>query len=375
MAVDCGAALSVGLECRRIGEKVPTNLPRPRLVAVSLECRWVGEEVPTGDDVAHASVEPGSKYTAMPSALTGRILLTGANGHLGRLVIRALAGHSAAAPVRAVVRSERAAKSLDDLPSPERREVQVIDYRDRAGLEEAAQGCDAAIHLVGVLKQTRSNRYEDAHERPARTLSLACAAAGVSRIVHTSIQGADAASRNDCLASRGRADDILLASPVPAVILRVPMVLGPGDAATDALRRQATSGRTSLVRGGATIEQPIAASDLVAALLAATQPAVPGNSLIELGGPESLTHRALVERAAAILGREVSFRSTPLFAAQAFAWLAETFAASPPLTLDMLGVLEQDDRINSRPACKMLGIELTPLDTALRLAFEEEPAP
>lgn len=310
----------------------------------------------------------------MPSALTDRVLLTGANGHLGRLVIRALADEPAAPPVRAVVRSERAAKSLDDLPSPDRREVRIIDYADRAGLAEAAQGCQAAIHLVGILKQTRANRYEDAHERPAKALSLACAEAGVARLVHTSIQGADAASRNGCLASRGRADDILLASPVPAVILRVPMVLGPGDAATEALRRQATSGRASLVRGGAALEQPIAAADLVAALLAALRSVVPTDRIIELGGPESLTHRALVKRAARILGREVKFGSTPLLAAQAFAWLAERFLANPPLTRDMLGVLEQDDQIDPQPACEMLGIELTPLDAALRTAFNEEPA-
>ena len=323
---------------------------------------------------AHANPKLGSTHSARLRAVIGRILLTGANGHLGRLVIRVLAEDPSAAPVRAVVRSQRAAKSLDDLASPERREVRIINYADRAGLEDAAHGCSAAIHLVGILKQTRANRYEDAHERPAEALTLACAAAGVSRIVHASIHGANAASRNGCLASRGRADDILLAAPVPAVILRVPMVLGPNDAATDALRRQANSGRTSLVRGGATLEQPIAAADVVAALLAAIRPSVPGDTLIELGGPESLTHRALVERTAALLGRKVTFGSTPLFAAHAFAWLVETFSANPPLTRDMLGVLEQDDLIDSQPACQMLSIDLTPLDDALRTAFKEESA-
>ena len=304
--------------------------------------------------------------------MTNRILLTGANGHLGRLLIRTLADDASAAPVRAVVRSERAAKSLDDLPSPERREVRIIDYRDRAGLEEAARGCGAAIHLVGILKATRANRYENAHEQPAEALSAACAAAGVARIVHTSIHGADPTSRNGCLASRGRTDEILLASPVPAVILRVPMVLGPGDAAAEALRQQATAGRARLVRGGVALQQPIAAADVVAALLAATRPGVPGDRVLELAGPESMPHRALVERTARVLGREVTFASTPMMAARAFAWLAETLLADPPLTLDMLGVLEQDDAVDPQPAQEALGIALTPLDDALRAAFHED---
>ena len=307
--------------------------------------------------------------------MTNRILLTGANGHLGRLVIRALADDADALPVRAVVRSENAARSLDDLPSPERREVRIIDYRDRTGLEAAAQGCDAAIHLVGILKATRANRYESAHEQPAEALSAACSAAGVGRIVHTSIHGADPASGNGCLASRGRTDDILLASPVPAVILRVPMVLGPSDIAAEALRRQATSGRARLVRGGAALQQPIAAADVVAALLAACRPGAPADVVLELAGPESLTHRALVERTARVLGREVAFASTPMFAARAFAWLAETLSADPPLTRDMLEVLEQDDAVDPEPARRALGIELTPLDRALRTAFNTEATP
>ena len=304
--------------------------------------------------------------------MTGPLLLTGANGHLGRLIIRTLAADADATPVRTLVRSERAAASLADLPVAERREVRIVDYADRASLAAAASGTSAAIHLAGILKETRANRYQDAHERPAAALALACAEAGVARIVHTSIHGANAASANGCLASRGRADEILLQGSVPATILRVPMVLGRGDAASAGLRREATSGRASLARGGATIEQPIAAADVVAALLAATRADTRGNAIHALGGPEALTHRELVARVAAILGCEVSFRTIPLFAVRTFAWLAETLSADPPLTRDMLGVLEQDDVIDPEPACAALGIALTPLDAALRAAFAED---
>ena len=307
--------------------------------------------------------------------MTGPVLVTGANGHLGRLLLRALAEDANAAPARALVRSQRAAESLADLPFAERREVHVVDYADRAGLEAAVRGASVAIHLAGILKQTRANRYQDAHERPAEALSQACAAAGVARIVHTSIHGANAASTNGCLASRGRTDELLLAGPVPAVILRVPMVLGPGDAATEGLRREATAGRAALTRGGATIEQPIAASDVVAALLAATRAEVAGDAIHALAGPERLTHRELVLRVAALLGCEVSFRSIPRFAVYTFAWLAETLRADPPLTCDMVGVLEQDEVIDPAPACKALGVSLTPLDAALRTALGEETAP
>jgi uncharacterized protein YbjT (DUF2867 family) len=190
------------------------------------------------------------------------------------------------------------------------------------------------------------------------------------RVVALSILGADLVSANACLASRARADVILLRAKTPAVVIRVPMVLGAGDPASTALARQARGPRARLVDGGASLEQPIAARDVVAALIAALDRPGLDNSVLELAGPESLPHRALVERAAAVLGTRVAIASVPSVLARAFAWLAEHASANPPLTRAMLGVLEHDDAIDPEPAREKLGIQLTPLDTALRAALE-----
>lgn len=270
--------------------------------------------------------------------------------------------------MRAVVRSERAAEAVRSVPGI-RPDVRVVDYRDESALADAAAGCDAAVHLVGILKETRANRYEDAHEKPCRALAHAAAKAGLRRIVCVSILGSRSDARNRALASKGRAEEILLAGPVPALILRVPMVLGPGDPAATALARQARAGRASLVRGGATLEQPIAADDVVEAIAAALRRPEPLRAALDLAGPESLTHRELLMRAAGLLGTSVSVRAVPYALAAAFAWLAERTLADPPLTRAMLGVLEHDDAVDSAQACRRLGIALTPLDETLRRAL------
>jgi NADH dehydrogenase len=298
-----------------------------------------------------------------------RILVTGANGHLARRFICYCAERSGAFEIRAVVRSERAAGVLRALPEARRPEVVVVDYADPHQLTAAMQGCSTAIHLAGILKETRANRYADAHERPAEALVRAADVAGIARMVHTSILGADSSSPNPCLASRGRTDEILLAARAKTLVMRIPMVLGPGDAASAALRRQAEAGTARLVRGGATLEQPIAARDVVAALFAAAAGAGASAATLELAGPESLSHRELVRRAAAVLGTTVSVASLPGFVAFGAARIANALLPEPPITPAMLGVLEHDDAVDPEPARKALGIELTPLDEALRLAF------
>ena len=297
------------------------------------------------------------------------VLVTGANGRLGLALCRRLAEASPPRRVRALVRSERAASLVRALPS--RPGVAIVDYADTDSIAEQSRGCDAAVHLVGILKETRANRYVDAHERACAALAQAADRTGLRRIVSLSILGADPDSPNACLASRARADAILLRAKTPAVVIRVPMVLGAGDPASAALARQAHGPRARLVRGGESLEQPIAARDAVAALAAALDRPGLDDAVLELAGPESLSHRALVQRAAAVLGSRVEIAGVPAALAYAAAWIAERIAADPPITRAMLGVLEHDDAIDPEPARAKLGIALTPLDAALREALVE----
>ncbi|HKA15391.1 MAG TPA: NAD(P)H-binding protein [Myxococcota bacterium] len=297
------------------------------------------------------------------------VLVTGANGRIGLALCRRLAEEGPPRRALALVRSERAAAAVRALPARERPEVAIADYRDADSIAEYTARCEAAVHLVGLLKETRANRYVDAHERACTALSAAADRTGLRRIVSLSILGADPDSPNACLASRARADAILLRAKTSAVVIRLPMVLGAGDPASAALARQARGPRARLVRGGASLDQPIAARDVVSALAAALDRPGLDDAVLELAGPESLPHRDLVLRAASVLGTQVSISTVPAPLACAAAWLAERLSTDPPITRAMLGVLEHDDAIDPEPARAKLGLALTPLDTALREAL------
>jgi len=305
-----------------------------------------------------------------PPPSSAPLLVTGANGHLGRRLCERL--HTRR-PVRAVVRSERAAGVLRDLPHPPS-EIEVLDYADTDALEAACRGCGAAVHLVGILKEGASSRYADAHEATCRSLAEAAARAGLQRIVYLSILGAGASSANACLASKGRAEAILLSGKVPATVLRVPMVLGPGDVASRALLGQARARWLPLVGGGRTWQQPIAAEDVLAAVLAALERPERGGEALDLAGAEALRHRDLVGRAAALVGGRPRILPIPAALARAGVWVLERVLSDPPVTTAMLEVLEHDDRVDPRDACERLGIALTPLDEVLRRCAGEPDA-
>lgn len=306
----------------------------------------------------------------------GRLLITGANGNLGALLLQHLdANPSGFGEVRALVRSQRAADRLRGLDLPMLApEIRIVDYTDVAGMTEAASGCDAAVHLVGILKETASARYVDAHERCCEVLVQAARLAGLRHVVYLSILGASPDSANACLASKGRAEVVLM-DGTPTTVLRVPMVIGPGDHASRALRGQANAPFLFLVGGGRTWQQPLDAADLIRAVLAALERGGAGSRALDLAGPEALQQRELVTRVAALHGRRPRILPIPVGLARGLAALAARWIADPPVTPAMLEVLEHDDRIDPKPAFDELGLTPTPLDETLRRYTGPEEGP
>ena len=290
------------------------------------------------------------------------LAITGANGHLGRRLLTALGDH---VPVRALVRSERAVQQINALNLSAAPDVQVVDYLDLSAMAAALENCTALVHLVGILKETATSSYREAHEDGCRVLAEAVEQAGLERVIYLNILGAAADATNRCLASRGRAEEILCAGPVPVLVLRVPMVLGEGDYASGALRQRADSSISFLLRGSS-LEQPIYAGDVIRGIQAGLEVALPDTLALDLAGLDSLPRRELTRRAAALLGKRTRIVSLPLAPGLLVASLLERISKNPPVTRAMLGVLDHDDQIDPGPAVQALGIRLTPLTETLR---------
>ena len=281
------------------------------------------------------------------------LLVTGANGHLGRRLLAAATGKSWT--TRAIVRSERAAAQVAGHP-----DVRIVDYGDIAGLTDACASCDAIVHLVGIIKEGGGATYRSAHVEATQALLEAATNAAVKRIVYLSILGAEPGSRNRCLASKAEAEAILAHGPIPSLVVRVPMVLGEGDYAAASLLKNARKSVALTFRAGS-MEQPIYAGDVVEAVFAGlAADALTG--VLELAGPQALPRSQLIEVASAVGTRTVSL---PVELGYGLAALLGAFSRNPPLTADMLGVLDHDDDIDPEPTAKALGIRLTGLTETL----------
>jgi len=297
--------------------------------------------------------------------MTGPLGVTGANGAVGRAILRA-AARPGAAPlaVRALVRSARAAEAVRPHLGPAGR-VACVSYRDPASLEAALAGVAALIHLVGVLVERPGSSYEEAHVETTRRVVDAARRRRVGTLVLVSALGADPGAANRYWRTKGEGEAVVRASGLAFTVLRVPLLLGRGTEAAAALGRRLRRGRAVLLGGGRTLQQPLDVDDLARAALAAAAPGAATGRTLELVGPVALAERELVARAAGLVGRRCRIRSVPTGLVRLALALRQRLAG-PGFSTDALEVLTTDTRVDPAPAAKALGLVLTGLDDMLR---------
>lgn len=290
-----------------------------------------------------------------------KIAVTGANGSVGLNLLRHLRDRDDTEVV-ACVRSERAA---GEIPASPRVRVRIVSFDDREGLSEAMAGAACVVHLAGILLEGRGTSYRSANVESTAAVAEAAARAGVEHLVLVSVVGADAGSTNRYFESKGLAERAFAESGIPATIVRTPILLGPGTAGAFALGRTVRAGGARLLGGGRYTMRPLDVDDLCRALVRIVSGSPPeGVALHELVGPEPVTYRALLERAARVAGTELALGSIPIGLAKAGAAVRSTLRGSG-FTSTVIDVITRDEVVEMNADVE-LGITLTPLDDTLR---------
>ena len=236
------------------------------------------------------------------------ILVTGGTGFIGQALIRHLveAGHQVRTLIRPSHQSPR-------LPLGVPVEVAVSGLRDERSLRAALIGVDTIYHLAGVERSGAEADLLDVDVRGTQTVLSAASDAGVDRFFYLSHLGADRASAYPILKAKAIAEEHIRRSGMDFTILRTAIVFGPHDGFTTALAQiLASFPFLFLLPGdGETVIQPLWVEDLVTCLAWALEEDNTRQQVFEIGGPEYLTLRQVVEALMIKLGKNRSLVSVP----------------------------------------------------------------
>ena len=232
-----------------------------------------------------------------PRTETRTALVTGASGYIGgQLVPRLLA---CGWTVRVLTRRR---SSLEGLPWVDRVEVAEGDVADEAAMRTALHGIHAAWYLVHSMDDLPDFARRD--REGATVFAKAAGEEGVSRVVYLGGLHPHDEKLSAHLESRVEVGRILLASGVPTVVLQAGVVIGDGSASFDMLRYLTT--RLPAMVAPKWLDnrvQPIGIDDVVTVLAAAADLPPDVNRAFDIGGPDVLTYRQMIQRFADLTGR------------------------------------------------------------------------
>jgi len=290
------------------------------------------------------------------------VFVTGATGFVGHALLQRLcaAGHV----VHCLVRRGSEA-DLRGFGAIARIEGDILTRR---GLEEGMAGCDAVVHLVGIIREHRATNvtFERVHVEGTRNVLDAAKAAGIQRYLHMSALGTRRGAASRYHRTKWTADEAVRDSGLAWTIFRPSIVYGRGDGFVTMLASMVRRlPATPVIGSGRQRLQPIPVEQVAQAFTGALELPATIKQTYEVGGPDAVTVPELLDLIGRALGhRRVRKLQVPL---GLMTPLARVLHPVPgfPVTPDQLLMLGEDSVCDPRPFFDVFHLDPVPLATGL----------
>lgn len=271
------------------------------------------------------------------------VTIYGGSGFVGRHVVRALARQGWR--IRVAVRRPDLAGHLQPLGAVGQIMPVQANLRYPASVLRAAEGADVVINLVGILHESGRQSFEAVQSFGAKQVALAAKEVG-ARLIHGSAIGADANSDSAYARSKAAGEAAAFEAVPGAVVLRPSIVFGPED---NFFNRFAAMSRLApalpLIDGGHTKFQPVFVGDVAAAFAKAVDETARAGTVYELGGPEVLSFKQLLELMLKEIDRKRLLLPLPAGLASFQARVLQLLP-NPLLTVDQVKLLGVDNVVS-----------------------------
>jgi NADH dehydrogenase len=274
----------------------------------------------------------------------------GGSGFLGRYAVRALAADGWR--VRAATRRPDLAGYLQPMGAVGQIHPVQANLRYPESVAQAVEGADAVVNLVGILAECRlcfsraaRQTFHAVHVAGARAAAKAAREAGAKYFVHVSAIGADRKYWARYARTKAAGEAAVLAEFPSAVILRPSLMFGPEDQLFNRFAAMASlpwplAPFLPLIGGGKTRFQPVYVGDVAAAVAAACAGKARPRGVYELGGPDIVTFRQILDLVQEWSGRRRWYLRIPFWLAQIGAFLTWPLPHGlRPLTVDQVRML------------------------------------
>uniref|UniRef100_A0A831U2A6 NAD-dependent epimerase/dehydratase family protein n=1 Tax=Geobacter metallireducens TaxID=28232 RepID=A0A831U2A6_GEOME len=293
----------------------------------------------------------------------GTVLVTGATGFIGKRLVKHLLGEGYR--VRCLVRRA-------DAPLPDGVERAVGDLLEPGGLETAFAGIDTAFYLVHSMGGGRAG-FERRDREAAENFVAAGNRSGLRRAIYLGGLGETGDNLSEHLASRLEVANILRRGSFKTTFLRAAIIVGAGGASFEMVRSLVERLPVMITpRWVSTRCQPIAVGDVIRYLAGCLRDERTAGETFDIGGPDILTYREMMERFGRVENRATMILPVPVLTPKLSSyWVGLVTPVRPSIAIPLIEGLKNEVVCRDNRIRELIPIPLTPYDEAVKIALAE----
>jgi len=273
------------------------------------------------------------------------ILITGATGFIGENLVKSLGKER----IRCLVRENSNVEFL------KRDNIELFygDLTDKDSVDKAVEGSDVVVHLAGELRSVRYDTNYKINVLGTKNIVDSCVKHNAKLVFTSSIMAVNK-ERGIYGETKLMAEKIVRDAPIKKVVLRPTMVYGKGKSTfMNVVNYVKKLPIIPVLGNGKSKMQPVFIDDVVHAIKSSIK--LKEDGIFDLAGPSSFTFNEFLDMISGELNVKRRKVHIHYKVCKFMAIFLSKIMERPPITLQQVLYLNQDENVDITPAKKKLG--------------------
>ncbi len=285
--------------------------------------------------------------------------ILGGGGFIGRYLVRNLTKKN----YRCIISTRKAFQKgyLKTQATPGA--IELVDWNSNNFLElkEAIKNSDIVINLIGILYETRKQKFYNIHTNIPEAVAKICSESDVKKFIHVSAIGASENSKSLYQKSKFQGEVKALENFKNTVVIRPSVVCGTEDNFTNLFSKLSILPVIPVV--GINYKfQPILVNDVADAIVHAIELKGNEGKIYEIGGPKVISFGDMVKSILKTINKKRFVIPMPMPIAKIQSSILSLLPIPPILTKDQCEILSEADNVVSNNHMTLQDLNVKPSD-------------
>ena len=285
--------------------------------------------------------------------------ILGGGGFIGRYLVRNLTKKNYRCIITTRKTFEKGYLKTQATPGA----IELLDWNpyNFSELKEAIKNSDVVVNLIGILYETRKQKFYNIHSSIPEAVAKICSEADVKKFIHVSAIGANENSKSLYQKSKHLGEVKALSNFKNTVIVRPSVVCGTEDNFTNLFSKLSILPVIPLV--GINYKfQPILVNDVASTIVQAIETNNNEGKIYEIGGSKVISFGDMVKSILKTINKKRFVVQMPMAIAKIQSTITDLLPIPPILTKDQCEILSEADNVVSNNHLTLKDLDIDPSD-------------